>query len=97
MTTIEEIKRSIAECKEDLRLEYGVKEIGIFGSYAKGKQKTDSDLDILIEFERPIGFVRLMRLEDRLSRLSGVKVEIVTRNALKPYIGRRILEDVVYV
>jgi len=97
MKTLEEIKELIEQNKETLRLQYGVKKIGIFGSFAKGNQKIGSDLDILIEFEKPVGFVRFMRLESKLSELSGMKVELVTKNALKPHIGQNILQEVIYV
>jgi predicted nucleotidyltransferase len=97
MKTFEEIKEIIQEHKEDLKKEYGVKEIGIFGSYVRGVQKTVSDVDILIELERPIGFVKFLKLEKRISDILGVKVELVTKDALKPYIGQRILQEVQYV
>lgn len=97
MKTINEIKALIENNREDLRSQYGVKEIGIFGSFAKGMQNADSDLDILIEFEKPIGFIRFMRLEKMLSELFRIRVELVTKKALKPYIGQRILSEVVYV
>ena len=83
--------------KEQLRKEYGVKEIGIFGSYIRGEQDKSSDLDILIELEKPIGFVKFLKLENSLSALIGIKVELVTKKALKPYIGQRILQEVRYV
>jgi len=51
----------------------------------------------LIEFERPVGFVKFLRLENRLSELLGVRVEMVTKKALKPFIGKRILQEVIYV
>jgi len=97
MKTFEEIKEIIQEHKEDLRKEYGVKEIGIFGSYVRGEQKAVSDVDILIELEKPIGFVKFLKLEKRISDILGVKVELVTKKALKPYIGQRILQEVQYV
>ncbi len=97
MKSIEEIKSVIKQNKEDLKQQFGVSEIGIFGSYVTGSQKEDSDLDILIQFEKPIGFVRFMRLERRLTELAGVRVEMVTKKALKPYIGQRILREVIYV
>lgn len=97
MKTLEEIKRLIKQNEESLRLQYGVKKIGIFGSFVKGAQKIGSDLDILIEFEKPVGFVKFMRLENKLSELAGVKVELVTKNALKPHIGQHILQEVIYV
>lgn len=97
MKTIEEIKKVLQKHREEFREQYGLKEIGIFGSYVKGEQKEKSDLDILIELEKPIGFVRFMRLESALSQLLGVRVEMVTRKALKPHIGKRILQEVKYV
>lgn len=97
MKTLEHIKKLIQLHKEELRKEYGVKEIGIFGSYVRSEQKDISDVDILIELEKPIGFVRFMKLEKRISDLLGIKVDLVTKKALKPYIGERILREVQYV
>ena len=97
MKTLEEIKEVIQKHREEFREQYGLKEIGIFGSYVKGEQKESSDIDMLIELEKPIGFVRFMRLENALSQLLGVRVEMVTRKALKPHIGKRILQEVKYV
>jgi predicted nucleotidyltransferase len=97
MKTLEEINDILKKYKEELKEKYGVKEIGIFGSYVRGEQDEESDLDILIEFEKPIGFIRFMKLENSLSELLGVKVELVTKKALKPFIGQRILQEVIYV
>jgi len=58
MKTIEEIKRMLKEHKEELRDRFKVKEIGVFGSYVRGEQKRKgSDIDVLVEFEEPIGFL----------------------------------------
>jgi predicted nucleotidyltransferase len=97
MKNFEEIKELIQKHKEEFGKQYGLKEIGIFGSYVRGEQGTESDLDILIELEKPIGFVKFMRLERALSELLGIQVEMVTKKALKPHIGRRILQEVRYV
>lgn len=97
MKTFEEIKETIKLHKKDLKEEYGVKEIGIFGSYVRGEQKSISDVDILIELERPMGFVKFLKLEKRISDLLGLRVDLVTKKALKPYIGQRILQEVQYV
>ena len=97
MKTFEEIKEILQMYKEELRKEYGVKVIGIFGSYVRGEQGDQSDLDILIELERPMGFVRFIKLENMFTRLIGIKVDLVTKKALKPYIGQRILQEVKYV
>ena len=97
MKTFEEIKEILQRHKEELRKEYGVTVIGIFGSYVRGEQGDQSDLDILIELERPMGFVGFIKLENMFTRLLGIKVDLVTKKALKPYIGQRILQEVKYV
>lgn len=65
MKTIYEIFKIIKNHKDTLKTEYGVKEIGIFGSYIRGEQKENSDVDILIELEKPIGFVKFLKLEKK--------------------------------
>lgn len=92
-----EVQQRIRENLAELSREYAVSEIGIFGSYARNEQKPDSDLDILVEFSKPVGFVSFMQLEQHLQRLLGVKIDLVTRAALKPHIGARILSEVNYV
>jgi hypothetical protein len=92
-----EIKKILSAHKLEFREKYGVKEIGIFGSFAREENKKNSDIDILIELGKPMGFFKFIRLERRLSELLGAKVDLVTKNALKPYIGQRILAEVIYV
>jgi len=76
---------------------YGIREIGIFGSYRKGKQTKKSDLDILVSFYKPIDLFKFMDLEDEISLLTNKKADLVMKSALKPYIGKKILSEVVYV
>ena len=99
MKKIEEIKKKLIELKPFLKEKYKIKEIGIFGSYIKGKQKKKSDLDILIDFEddAEIGLIEFVRIENYLSDKLGVKVDLVMKKTLKPYIGKIILEEVVYL
>ena len=97
MKTVEEIEEIIQENKKGLENNYGLKTIGIFGSYVKGEQDENSDVDILVEVKRPMGFVKFMKLEKRLSEIIGLKVDLVTKKALKPYIGKKILQEVQYV
>jgi uncharacterized protein len=97
MNTVDRILGTIAQNKEQLRAEFGVIGIGIFGSVVREQQNAGSDIDIFVKFERPIGFVRFMRLEKRLAELLGMPVDLVTKKALKPHIGRRILQEVRYV
>jgi predicted nucleotidyltransferase len=97
MSQLEEIQKRVKERKGELKEEYKVKEIGIFGSYIRGDQQENSDLDILVDFEETIGLFKFVALERYLSRLLGVKVDLVMKSALKPRIGARILKEVCYV
>lgn len=80
-----------------LNEKYGVGKIGLFGSYSRGEAKVGGDIDLLVEFERPIGFFKFIELEDYLSGKLGAKVELVADDALKPLIRPRVMEDIVYV
>lgn len=97
MKKLEEIVDIIKQHKAELNSEYGVAQLGIFGSYISGQQSEGSDVDILVDLEKPIGFVKFMKLENKISFLLGAKVDLVTRKALKPAIGERILQEVRYV
>ncbi|MGB9927989.1 MAG: nucleotidyltransferase family protein [Methanosarcina sp.] len=76
---------------------YKVNYLGIFGSYVRGEQDSESDLDILVEFDEAPGLFEYIRLEDYLSEILGIKVDLVMKSALKPAIGKRILEEVIAV
>jgi hypothetical protein len=95
--TVEEIKKILEAQKEELNHKYHVQSVGIFGSYLRGEQKETSDVDILVEFQKPIGLIEFVRLKNYLSDLFGVHVDLVMKKALKPKIGRRILREVLYV
>ena len=97
MKTIVEIKQVLQAQKPYLAEKDGVTEIGIFGSYVRGEQRPDSDLDVLIEVERPprIGLIGLVDLELYLSELLGIKVDLAIKKNLKPRIGKRILQEVI--
>jgi len=95
--TIEEIKEALRKQKPTLRDRYNVESIGIFGSYVRGAQKKKSDLDVLVEFYRTIDLFTFVELEDFLSEVLEVKVDLVMKNALKPRIKDRILKEAVYL
>lgn len=97
MKSLAEITEIILSHKAELTEKYGVSEIGIFGSVVRGEAREDSDVDVLVEFSRTIGFVTFMRLSFYLEEIFGVRVDLVTKNALKPRIGQIILNEVVYV
>ncbi|QTA37586.1 nucleotidyltransferase family protein [Thermosipho ferrireducens] len=95
---LEEIKKILSEHKEELKDKYGIKSIAVFGSFARGEEKELSDVDILVEFEKNIGW-EFVDLCEEFERLLGVKVDVVTKNAVssKPLLWESIKEDIVYV
>ncbi len=92
--TLDEIRRMLRESFPILSEEYGVDSLGIFGSYIRRDQKTGSDLDLLITFREVPGLFKIIELENHLTNKLGVKVDLVMRDALKPEIGERILQEV---
>lgn len=94
MEKVKEIEKRLANHKEGLKKKFKVREIGIFGSYVKGEETGDSDLDILVEFEKSPDLLEFIRLENYLSEIINVKVDLVMKSALKPRIGRHILQEV---
>ena len=95
--SLPEIKAILSSHKHELRKEFGVKSIGVFGSYVRKKNRKEGDIDIHVELEISMGFFKFLRLEKHLSQLLGVQVDLVTKNALKPFIGKHILAEIQYV
>jgi uncharacterized protein len=81
----------------ELKKKYPIKYIGVFGSYVRGEQNSSSDLDILVEFNGSITLFGYAKLENELSDELGVKVDLVSKTALKPRIGKNILSEVVEI
>lgn len=94
----EEIERILREHKEELREKYGVHGIALFGSYARGEPTSESDIDLLVRLEKPIGF-RFFELWDYLESILGTRVDLLTPNALrrKPRLQQRVEEELIYV
>ncbi|MBC8017660.1 MAG: nucleotidyltransferase family protein [Verrucomicrobia bacterium] len=99
VNTTDEIRKSLREIIPELHARYGVKSLGIFGSYVHGQQKKRSDVDLLVEFEdhAPVTLVSFVALERELGNILGKKVDLVERDTLKPVIGKRILAEVIPV
>ena len=76
---------------------YHLKSIGIFGSYVKGIESPESDIDILVDFSSPIDLFSFLELEEELENLCNIKVDLVSANSLKPHIGKHILSEVEYI
>jgi hypothetical protein len=98
MRTLEEIMNILSRHKKEIREKYGVKILGVFGSHARGEAGIESDIDILVEIERPIG-LKFFELWDWLETILDVKVDLLTVNALKqkPILWESVKEDLVYV
>jgi uncharacterized protein len=76
---------------------YGVKSLALFGSVARGEARPDSDVDLLVEFNRPVGLFGLIALQLRLEELLGCPVDIGTWDSLKAPIRSHVMEECVYV
>lgn len=94
---IEDFQNRLRKELPFLAARYHVASLGLFGSYLRGAQRPDSDLDVLVSFSTAPGLLRFIELENYLSDLLGVKVDLVLREALKPRIGERVLREVVPV
>lgn len=75
---------------------FGVKSLALFGSVARDEAGPESDVDLLVEFEKPVGLLQFVRLQIHLAALLGHHVDLVTRDALRPIMRPQILAEVVY-
>jgi len=96
MLTKNEILEKLKELKPFLQQEFNVKEIGLFGSYAENRQDYESDIDILVELEKPIGW-KFFTLEKYLEEVFGRKVDLVTKKALKKPLMDKILNQTLFL
>ena len=97
MKNIEEIKKIIDKHKTMLTEQYKIKSIGVFGSYVKGFPDKESNIDILVEFSETPDIFEFIRLENFLTEILGIKVDLVTKKALKPILKEKILAQTVYL
>ena len=81
----------------ELREQYNIATLEVFGSYVRHEQRKNSDLDILVTFSKPPSLFKFVRLENHLSDTLGVKVDLVMKDSLKPAIGKHILREAVSV
>ncbi len=97
MKTIGEIKGILAEHKEDLQRKFKVNDIGLFGSYVKKRQSRRSDVDILVDFQESISLLDLVKLENFLTSLLEVKVDLVPKEDIRRELKEIILKEAIYV
>ncbi|MGE5340369.1 MAG: nucleotidyltransferase family protein [Candidatus Omnitrophota bacterium] len=93
--SLNEIEEAIRKNKPFIKEKFKVKDIGVFGSYVRGEQHENSDLDVLVEFGERVGFFKFLELEEYLEELLHLKVDLVSKKALKPRIGQQILKEAV--
>jgi predicted nucleotidyltransferase len=95
MKTRDEVLKILRDRKSLLLQNYQISGLGLFGSYARGSQTELSDVDVLVDYEKAPSLFKLLELRDYLSELLEMKVDIVTRNGLKPRIRERVLAEVI--
>lgn len=97
MNGLNEIKAKLGAQKAELREKYRVKEIGIFGSYARKTEKKTSDLDVLVSFEKIPGLLKFLELENYLSDLLGLHVDLVRKEVIRKELRDNILKEAIPV
>lgn len=94
---LNDILSAIRKQKEHLEKKFKIKEIGVFGSYVRGDQTSESDLDVLVNYsDDSIDIFDFLDLKEYLSTLMPMEVDLVMKDSLKPDIGKNILKEVVY-
>jgi hypothetical protein len=98
-TQLQNILQKLRAYLPEIKDQYQIKAIGVFGSYVRGEENENSDIDILVEFSPDIefGLLTFCQLENKLSEKLGRTVDLVTKDGLKPRLGEDILKEVVYL
>lgn len=95
MMSKDEILIKLREIKPILQRDYAVKEIGLFGSFADDSYDEDSDIDLIVELEKPIGW-KFFTLEIYLEKIFKRKIDLVTKNAIKDQIRESVFKNINY-
>ncbi|MEM9538846.1 MAG: nucleotidyltransferase family protein [Cyanobacteria bacterium P01_E01_bin.42] len=96
---LEEIKTILRQNLPQIQQKYRVRQLGIFGSFVRGEQTDRSDIDLLVEFDPDVrfGLLTFCQIENELGELLDRQVDLVMKDGLKPRIGERILQEVIYL
>src|SRR5258708_6200352 len=95
--TRKDVLSKLAEHRRELRDRFGVESLALFGSVAHDKATDASDVDLLVDFDRPTGYFGLIALQDRLQEMLGCPVDVGTRDALKPRFRDRVEKECIHV
>jgi predicted nucleotidyltransferase len=93
----DEVLRILKSIQPELNQKYGVKSLALFGSVARDEATRKSDVDLLVEFDRPMGLFGLIALQLELEKILGCKVDLGTPDSLKPRIREQVLAGCIYV
>jgi predicted nucleotidyltransferase len=93
----EVVLRLLKQKHDELNNQFGVKSLSLFGSVARDDATATSDVDLLVEFDRPVGYFGLFALQEYLEKLLGCPVDLGTPDSLKPYMRERIMGDLIHV
>ena len=96
MITKEEILKTLAEEKNKLQSQFKIRKLALFGSYARGEQRLDSDVDILVEVDPSIG-LEFVTLAEKIEKTLGVSVDLVSNRAVSPKARKFIESELIYV
>ena len=91
------VLQTLKQKNAEMAKQFGVKSLLLFGSVARDEATTASDVDLLVEFNRPVGYFGLFALQDYLEKLLGCPVDLGTPDSLKPYIKKRVMEELIRV
>jgi len=97
MKDVADIEKIIEEKREELFIKYKIKNIGIFGSYARNNAKERSDIDLIVEFEEPVSLLGVIKAENYLTELLGIKVDLVPKEDIRKELKETILKEVIYI
>ena len=96
MTSLTDIKATLKSKKQRLTEKYGLSLLAVFGSYGRGQQTENSDVDILVDFQKPVG-IEFIDLANELEKLLKLKVDLVSKNGVRPQYMKQIEQELSYV
>jgi len=97
MKDVADIEKIIEQKREELFIKYKIKNIGIFGSYARNNAKERSDIDLIVEFEEPVSLLGVIKAENYLTELLGIRVDLVPKEDIRKELKETILKEVIYI
>ncbi len=93
----DDVLRILKQKSAEMAKQFGVKSVLLFGSVARDAATPKSDVDLLVEFNRPVGYFGLFALQDYLEKLLGCRIDLGTPDSLKPYIRERVMGKLIRV